>query len=245
MLKFGKKGKTEKEGEKDSGDTAIAAATGSGGSPTATTAAAAAAAAPQMQMKGDLEIRAYRKTTKDSRKKKERAAFEAKLKQLSAGYKAEQTLDDYVISRTLGTGSFGRVLLAQSKDDNGQALKEDFKAIKVISKERVIKTRQVEHTINEKNILFCTDCKFVVRLYDYFQDVKSLYFVLEFVNGGEMFTHIQKQRKRRFTEEQVYERASRCEKDVDFPFPLRPASSQQRQYWLLDICTIWISSSVI
>ena len=61
----------------------------------------------------------------------------------------------------------------------------------------------MEHTQNEKNILFSIHCNFIVRLYDYFQDTKSLYFILEFVNGGEMFTHIQKQPKRRFTEEQV------------------------------------------
>ena len=62
---------------------------------------------------------------------------------------------------------------------------------------------QVEHTINEKNILFCIDCKFIVKLFDYFQDVRNLYFILEFVNGGEMFTIIQKQKRRRFTEEQT------------------------------------------
>lgn len=67
----------------------------------------------------------------------------------------------------------------------------------------MIQTRQVEHTINEKNILFCIKCNFIVRLFDYFTDSKSLYFVLEFVNGGEMFTHIQKQKKRRFSEEQT------------------------------------------
>ena len=62
---------------------------------------------------------------------------------------------------------------------------------------------QVEHTINEKNILYCIDFVFIVNMFDYFLDTKNLYFVLEFVNGGEMFTHIQKQRKRRFTEEQT------------------------------------------
>jgi hypothetical protein len=62
---------------------------------------------------------------------------------------------------------------------------------------------KVEHTINEKNILFCIDCKFIVRMYDYFLDTRCLYFVLEFVNGGEMFTIIQKQKRRRFTEEQT------------------------------------------
>lgn len=154
-------------------------------------------------MKGDLEIRGYRRATKETRKRKERVAFENKMKQLSQGYKSTKKLHDYSISRTLGTGSFGRVLLAQSKGKDGSPIRDDYKAIKIINKERVIKTRQVEHTINEKNILFCMDCRFVVKLFDYFQDVKCLYFVLEFVNGGEMFTHIQKQRKRRFNPEQT------------------------------------------
>src|SRR5690348_5834650 len=104
---------------------------------------------------------------------------------------------DFNVDRTLGTGSFGRVLLVQAKGTS------DFRACKIIAKERVIKTRQVEHTTNEKNILFCVDCKFVVKLYDYFVDPRNLYFILEFVNGGEMFTHIQKQKKHRFTEEQT------------------------------------------
>lgn len=149
-------------------------------------------------MKGDLAIRPYRRTTKDARKIKERKDFETKMKQLSAGYRSKATLMDFNIDRTLGTGSFGRVLLVQAK-----AGAADFRACKIISKERVIKTRQVEHTTNEKNILFCLDCKFVVKLYDYFTDTRNIYFVLEFVNGGEMFTHIQKQKKRRFTEEQT------------------------------------------
>ena len=62
---------------------------------------------------------------------------------------------------------------------------------------------QTEHTINEKNLLFSTESKFIVRMYDYFQDIKNLYFILEFVNGGEMFTILQKLPKRRFTEEQT------------------------------------------
>jgi len=81
--------------------------------------------------------------------------------------------------------------------------KGEFFAAKIISKRRVIDTHQVEHTMNEKNILFAMSSNFVVCLYDYFQDQRSLYFILEFVNGGEMFTHIQKQKKRRFTPEQT------------------------------------------
>ena len=75
----------------------------------------------------------------------------------------------------------------------------NYMAMKIISKDRVVKTRQIEHTFNEKNILFAMDSRFIVKLYDYFCDSKSIYMNLEFINGGEMFTHIQKQKKRRFT----------------------------------------------
>lgn len=90
-------------------------------------------------------------------------SFNARLKVLKQGYKSPHTLLDYAVDRTLGTGSFGRVLLVQGKD------REDFQAAKIIAKDRVVKTRQVEHTMNEKNILFCTKNNFVVTLYDYFQ----------------------------------------------------------------------------
>ncbi|KNC81270.1 AGC/PKA protein kinase [Sphaeroforma arctica JP610] len=90
--------------------------------------------------------------------------------------------------RTLGTGSFGRVLMCKKKE-TGQ-----FCAMKIIRKEIVIKLKQVEHTANEKNILACIDCPFIVQMIEFFSDKKSLYFVLEFINGGEMFTHIHRNR---------------------------------------------------
>jgi len=79
----------------------------------------------------------------------------------------------------------------------------NYMAMKIISKDRVVKTRQTEHTFNEKNILFSMDSRFIVKLYDYFCDSKSIYMNLEFINGGEMFTHIQKQKGRRFSGEIV------------------------------------------
>lgn len=152
-----------------------------------------------IEMKGDLAVRDFRRNTKDSRKKKEREDFNEKLKELKKGYTSTNTLENFDLKRTLGTGSFGRVLLSLEKGSSPPV----YCATKIIAKERVIQTKQVEHTINEKNILFCMNCKFVVRLFDYFQDIQMLYFILEFVNGGEMFTHIQKQKRHRFSDEQT------------------------------------------
>jgi serine/threonine protein kinase len=66
-----------------------------------------------------------------------RFSFNDRLKMLQSGYRSTHTLLDYAVDRTLGTGSFGRVLLAQGKD------REDFQAVKIIGKDRVVKTKQV------------------------------------------------------------------------------------------------------
>ena len=44
----------------------------------------------KVQMKGDLAIRPFRRATKDARKKKERDAFDAKLKEIKKGYKSKK-----------------------------------------------------------------------------------------------------------------------------------------------------------
>ncbi|CAH1775155.1 unnamed protein product [Owenia fusiformis] len=96
------------------------------------------------------------------------------------------SLDDFDRIKTLGTGSFGRVMLVQHK-----ATKEYY-AMKILDKQKVVKLKQVEHTLNEKRILQAITFPFLVRLDYSFKDNSNLYMVLEFVTGGEMFSHLRR-----------------------------------------------------
>lgn len=64
--------------------------------------------------------------------------------------------------------------------------------MKVLKKSEIIKLRQVEHTMNEKQILEQLDHPFLVKILGTFQDSNNLYLVLEYVQGGELFTYLRK-----------------------------------------------------
>ncbi|KAJ7579314.1 kinase-like domain-containing protein [Mycena floridula] len=96
--------------------------------------------------------------------------------------KGSYKLQDFIIQRTLGTGSFGRVHLVRSKHNLR------FYAIKVLNKEKVVKMKQIEHTNNEQGILQTVQHPFIVNLWGSFQDTSNLYMVMDFVPGGELFT---------------------------------------------------------
>jgi len=96
--------------------------------------------------------------------------------------------------RTLGTGAFGRVILVKSHD-NG-----DYAAIKIMEKAKVVKLQQVEHTLNEKRILGAVDFPNLIFMVAHFKDNSNLYFVLQFVVGGEMFSYLR--REARLAEEE-------------------------------------------
>ncbi|ORY46462.1 kinase-like protein [Rhizoclosmatium globosum] len=100
--------------------------------------------------------------------------------------KKRYDLSDFHIDRTLGTGSFGRVHLVRLKSTG------NFYAMKVLIKHEVVKMKQVEHTINERDILMRLDYPFLVELLGTMQDASNLYFVLEFVQGGELFTFLRR-----------------------------------------------------
>jgi len=85
---------------------------------------------------------------------------------------------------TLGTGSFGRVKFATHK------IKGSHWAIKMLKKSEVIRLQQVEHMVSEKTILAALSHPFIVTLAGTFQDARYLYMVLEYVVGGEFFTHL-------------------------------------------------------
>jgi len=95
-------------------------------------------------------------------------------------------LSYFSLGATLGTGSFGRVRLVHYKPNNLWC------AIKMLKKAEVIRLQQVEHMLSEKAILVTLDHPMIVKLLAAFQDVKYLYLCLEYIVGGEFFTHLRR-----------------------------------------------------
>jgi len=114
---------------------------------------------------------------------KAKEEFEEKWKNPS---KNTAALEDFDLLKTLGTGSFGRVMLVQHKAN------KEYYAMKILDKQKVVRLKQVEHTLNEKRILQAISFPFLVSLKDHFKDNSNLYMVLEYVPGGEMFSHLRK-----------------------------------------------------
>lgn len=100
--------------------------------------------------------------------------------------KNKYSLEDFSLQRTLGTGSFGRVHLVQSNHNHR------FYALKVLKKAQVVKMKQIEHTNDERRMLSRARHPFLVTLWGTWQDSRNLYMVMDFVEGGELFSLLRK-----------------------------------------------------
>lgn len=68
-------------------------------------------------------------------------------------------------------------------------------AIKVLQKKSIVKRNEVKHIMAERNVLLKNlRHPFLVGLHYSFQTGNKLYFVLDYVNGGELFFHLQRER---------------------------------------------------
>lgn len=95
------------------------------------------------------------------------------------------TFDAFDLLRVIGRGSFGKVYVVRKKDTNR------IYAMKVLRKSRIISRSEVTHTMAEKTVLAKIRNPFIVPLKFAFQSPDKLYLVLAFINGGELFHHLQ------------------------------------------------------
>lgn len=97
---------------------------------------------------------------------------------------------DFQILKLIGRGTFGQVYQVRKKDT------ERIYAMKVLSKKVIVQKKEVAHTVGERNILVRTamsESPFIVGLKFSFQTPSDLYLVTDYMSGGELFWHLQKE----------------------------------------------------
>ena len=104
-------------------------------------------------------------------------------------------INDFQRLKLLGKGSFGEVYLSKLR------INDKIYAMKILNKNFIRESHQEEHTKIERDLLSRINCIFIVAIKFALQDKDNLYIISEFMQGGELFFHLRKEK--RFTNEKA------------------------------------------
>ena len=98
--------------------------------------------------------------------------------------KIKVNINDFVILKLIGQGSFAKVFLVRYKKNC------KIYAMKCLDKQLIKQNKQQHHTITEWYLMKKYNHPFIVNLYFSFQDTERLYFIMDFAQGGELYFHL-------------------------------------------------------
>ncbi|KAJ4474428.1 kinase-like domain-containing protein [Lentinula aciculospora] len=100
------------------------------------------------------------------------------------------TIEAFDLLKVIGKGSFGKVMQVRKKDT------QRIYALKTIRKAHIAqRPGEITHILAERTVLALVNSPFIVPLKFSFQNPDKLYLVMSFVNGGELFYHLQREGK--------------------------------------------------
>lgn len=104
----------------------------------------------------------------------------------TALHKERTSINDFEILKPISKGAFGKVFLARKRTTG------DLFAIKVLKKLDMIRKNDIDRILAERNILITVRNPFVVRFFYSFTCRDNLYLVMEYLNGGDLYSLLRK-----------------------------------------------------
>ncbi|XP_078441696.1 protein kinase superfamily protein isoform X2 [Wolffia australiana] len=113
-------------------------------------------------------------------------SFQSSTSTPHSSHKERTSIDDFDIIKPISRGAFGEVSLARKRTTG------DLFAIKVLKKLHMIRKNDIERILAERNILITVRNPFVVRFFYSFTCRDNLYLVMEYLNGGDLYSLLRK-----------------------------------------------------
>ncbi|XP_065215859.1 atypical protein kinase C isoform X6 [Planococcus citri] len=109
---------------------------------------------------------------------------------LEPGAQRQYSLDDFELIKVIGRGSYAKVLMVELRRTHR------IYAMKVIKKALVTDDEDIDWVQTEKHVFeTASNHPFLVGLHSCFQTPSRLFFVIEFVRGGDLMFHMQRQKR--------------------------------------------------
>ncbi|CAD8070100.1 unnamed protein product [Paramecium sonneborni] len=103
-----------------------------------------------------------------------------------ANSEQSQKVQNYILDRTLGRGTFGKVRLGY------HTICKEYVAVKILQKNKIENNADLDRVQREISILRKVNHENIIKLYEILESDQNLYLVMEYAKGGELFDYIVK-----------------------------------------------------